>query len=548
MFGDRRGVVQGKEVRDKLLAGVNLLADTVSVTLGPKGRNVILQRIYNSSRVTKDGVSVAEDFFLADPVEDIGAQLLKQAARDTAEEAGDGTTTSTVLARAIFAKGIEYLNQSDKNNPVDINEGIDLAVKDILDIIKKSSKTIEVDSEELVHVASISANNDNELGKVVAEAVSTVGKEGQVVMGVSKDHTTYHDSIVGTVIEQGYMDPVFATDANTEEVVLDRPLVVTSNFKFSAMEDIRRMIDVAYNNKRSLLIIAEELTLEALAFVAENVEHGKIKVAVVRPPGVSNMRKFMLSDIAIITGGSFRDTLKGHNPRDFKTTEFGEAEKVIVNRKQTVIIGGKGSQEAKDARVRAIQENIANAEKGIDDRHKERLSKMFSGMATVYIGANSEVEQKEKKDRVEDSILATQSALEEGIVPGGGTALLNAVRDLNSEIIPFKNKDVYSGYLILLNACTQPFKRILKNAGKDVDTILTGIKSRPSGTGYNAKNGEYVDSMINEGIIDPTKVVRCALENAASVAKTLLTTEAALYYMKGHNPESIDMDPDRNIK
>jgi len=547
MFGDRRGVVSGKEVRDKLLAGVNLLADTVSVTLGPKGRNVILQRIYNSSRVTKDGVSVAEDFFLVDPVEDIGAQLLKQAARDTAEEAGDGTTTSTVLARAIYAKGIEYLNQSNKNNPVDVNEGIDLAVQDILKIIKESSKTIEVDSDELVHVASISANNDNALGKVVAEAVSTVGKEGKVVMGVSKDHTTYHESIVGTIIEQGYMDPVFATDANTEEVVLENPLVVTSNFKFSAMEDVRRMIDVAYKNKRSLLIIAEELTLEALAFIADNVEHGKIKVAVVRPPGVSNMRKFMLSDIAIITGGSFRDTLKGHNPREFKTSEFGEADKVIVNRKQTVIIGGKGTLDAKESRVRAIQENIKNSDKGIDDRHKERLSKMFSGMATVYIGANSEVEQKEKKDRVEDSILATQSALEEGIVPGGGNALLRAVKQLlkNPRVL---DKDIDAGYTIVLNACTEPFKKILSNAGKDFDQVIEGFNSRNDGAGYNAKNGEYVDSMINEGIIDPTKVVRCALENASSVAKTLLTTEAALYYMKGHNPESIEMDPDRNIK
>jgi chaperonin GroEL len=547
MFGDRRGVVSGKEVRDRLLAGVNLLADTVAVTLGPKGRNVILQRIYNSSRITKDGASVAEDFFLADPVEDIGAQLIKQAARDTAEEAGDGTTTSTILARAIFARGIEYLNQDNTHNPVDLNEGIDLAVQDILAIIKESSQTIEVDSKELVHVASISANNDNVLGRVVAEAVSTVGKEGQVVMDVSKDHTTYHDSIVGTIIEQGYMDPVFATDANTEEVTLDNPLIVTSNFKFSAMEDIRRMIDVAYNNKRSLLIIAEELTLEALAFIADNVEHGKIKVAVVRPPGVSNMRKFMLADIAIITGGSFRDTLKGHNPREFKVSEFGEAEKVIVNRKQTVIIGGKGSQDAKDARVRAIQENIKNAEKGIDDRHKERLSKMFSGMATVYIGANSEVEQKEKKDRIEDSILATQSALEEGIVPGGGTALLSAVRELSDRAIVMSG-DLDAGYVILLNACIEPFKKILTNAGKDVDIILKGIKDKPKGTGYNAKNGEYVSSMINEGIIDPAKVVRCALENAASVAKTLLTTEAALYYMKGHNPESIEMDEDRNIK
>jgi len=544
MFGDRRGVVSGEEVRDKLLAGVNLLADTVSVTLGPKGRNVILQRIYNSSKVTKDGVSVAEDFFLADPVEDIGAQLIKQAARKTAVEAGDGTTTSTVIARAIFEEGVKYLNENKDRNPVDVNQGIDWAVETIVKALREEAVDVSVNSKDLTNVATISANNDAELGKIVSEAVSTVGKEGKVIMADSKNDKTYHESIVGTVIEQGYMDPVFATDANTEEVILENPLIAVSNFKFSSMEDIRPMIDVAYSKRRSMLIIAEELTQEALAFVAENVTLGKIKVAVVRPPSVSNMRKFMLSDIAIITGGSFKDTLKGHNPRKFKASELGSAEKVIVNRKQTVIIEGKGSDEAKESRIRAIEENIKNAEKGVDDRHKDRLSKMFSGMSTIYIGANSEVELKEKKDRVEDAILATQSALEEGVVVGGGNALLNIVNKFGA----IGESDMENGHTILRAACMEPYRRILENAGKDFDTIRKEIKSRPEGTGYNAKTGEYVPSMIDEGVIDPAKVVRCALENAASVAKTLLTTEAALYYLKGHNPESIDIDPDRNIK
>jgi chaperonin GroEL len=543
MFGDRRRVLSGKENREELRKGVNLLADTVSCTLGPKGRNVICQRVYNKSRITKDGVTVAGEFFLEDPIQDIGAQIIKEASQKTAEEAGDGTTTSTVLARSIYNNGLNYLNEDNANNPVDVIAGIDLAVNDIVKNLKKLSIDINPNTKHLENVATISANNDSDLGKIVSEAVSTIGKDGKVIMENSKDSSTYFNVIRGTIIEQGFIHPVFSTSSESEEMVLNNPLIVVSNFKFSSMEQIRDICTYAYKNQRELLIIAEELDKEALVYVAENVSRGKIKMAVVRPPGVSNMRNFMLSDIAIITGGDFKDTVKGHNPKRFNANNFGSAEKVIVNRKQTVIIEGKGSKEEKQKRISAIQENIKNAEKGIDDRHKERLSKMFSGVATIYIGANSEVEQKEKKDRVEDAILATQSALEEGIVPGGGFALYNCIK---KKWKAFDNKDIEAGYTIVMHSCLDPLKTIISNAGKNPDTILSKL-NKTNRMGYNSKSGLYVENVIESGIIDPTKVARVSLINAASVAKTLLTTEATIYYSENHLPESIKMDPG-NVK
>ena len=542
MFGDRRKVMSKKEAREQLSVGVNILADTVSSTLGPKGRNVICQRIYNKSRVTKDGVTVASEFFLEDPVQDIGAQLIKEASQKTAEEAGDGTTTSTIIARALFNMGINYINENDSHNPVDYNSGITKGVEEIVAKIKGEAIEVKPDTKELEHVATISANNDVELGQIVASAVSSVGEEGKVVMETSKTAKTYYESIKGTVIEQGYMDPVFVTDASSEELVLNNPLIVSSNFKFHNMEDIHGLVSVAYQKDRDMLIIAEELDKEALAFVAENVARGKIKMAVVRPPSVSNMRKFMLEDIAVITGGTFRDTTKGHSSKKFFDKYFGSAEKVIVNRKQTVILGGAGTEQSKENRIKAIKENIGNSDKGIDGRHKERLSKMFSGVATIYIGAKSEVEQKEKKDRVEDAILATQSALAEGIIKGGGQFLLFCSPD-ESEFI---NEDEARGYLSVFTVCSQPFNTIIKNAGKEpnsiVDMMLPTMDSNPE-QGYNAKTDTYVPNLMGAGIIDPAKVTRSAIENAASVAKTLLTTEAVIYYANGHNPESVHQDP-----
>ena len=544
MFGDRREVITGNEAREELRQGVNILADAVACTLGPKGRNVILQRVYNKSRVTKDGVSVASEIFLDNAIQDIGAQLIKEAAQNTAEEAGDGTTTSTVLARAIYNKGLDYINESSAHNPIDVNKGIELAVTDIINELKKASIPVNINTKELEHVATISANNDVALGKIVSEAVSSVGKDGQVIMENSKTSETYHDIIAGTIIEQGFISPHFIVDGNSEELELNNPLIVVSNFKLTSKEHIEPFLKKAYNESRSMLIIAEELEKEALAYALENVLRGVVNIAIVRPPSVSNMRNFMLGDIATITGGTFRNYNASHSPTKFFDKFYGEAEKVIVNRKQTVIINGKGSEEDKLARKISIEENIKNADKGVDDRHRDRMSKMFSGVATIYIGATSEVEQREKKDRVEDAILATQSALHEGIVPGGGLTLLNLAK---TEITrTFANKCEEAGYVIVKHACSQPIIQILSNAGKKLSDIT--LKFNDSNRkGYNAKTDKFVEDMIEEGIIDPTKVVRTALENAASVAKTLLTTETVIYLKDNHIAESIKMDPG-NVK
>ena len=562
MFGDRRKVIKGEEARTKLLAGVNLLADTVAYTMGPKGRTVMIQRIYNNSKSTKDGVSVANEFFLEDPVEDMGAQTVKQTAQKSADDAGDGTTTATVLARSMFRSGVEYLNETNPiygrwfwnkhkvlrresfgRNPIDVVKGIDIALSYVIESVKETVISIQINSKELLDVATISANNDDDLGKIVADAVSEVGAHGKVAMAISKDHKTYSTSTVGAVIEQGIINQGFATNANSEEIILERPLIAVTNFKLTSVNEVQKLMMFAAEENRSLLLFAEELTQGALAMALKNVQGGSIKMAVVMPPSVSSMRKYMLSDLAVITGGKFQDYELGESSETFKPEFFGSAEKVIVGRKQTVIIGGAGTDEAKEERVLAIEENINNAEKGIDDRHKDRLSMMFAGVATIHIGGHTEVEQKEKHDRVEDAIKACQSALKEGIVAGGGMALRNAARyDLKDS-----NKDVTKGCGIVLNACMEPFKCILSNAGVSYDTINKGIMSRPKGSGYNARTGEYVSSMIDEGIIDAFKVTRCALENAASVAKTLLTTEAVIYYAEDHSPKSVHQDPG-NIK
>jgi chaperonin GroEL len=538
MFGDRREVVSGVEAREKLAEGINLLADTVACTMGPKGRNVIMQRVYNKNRITKDGVSVADEFFLSDPVQDIGAQTIKEAAQRTAEDAGDGTTTSTVLAREIYRHGLEYLNEDTSRNPVDVVKGIDLAVSDAVESLKKVAKPVKINSIELENVATISANNDEEIGKIVAEAVSMVGKEGKVVMQTSKDASTYVDTVEGAVWDQGIFHQGFVNELPKETMELEKPLIVVSNHKFSSHNEIKPFFQYAASKKRDMLIICEELEKSALEYALLNVTKGAANVAFVRPPSISNFRNFMLEDLAVITGGTFRDRNKGNKIENFDTEKhFGLADRVIVTRKQTVIIDGKGTEEEKEVRIQAIQDNIKNAEKGIDDRHKERLAKMFSGLSTVYIGANSEFEMKEKKDRVEDSILATQSALEEGIVPGGGCTLANIELDLVEEGL---NRDIVAGYNIIRNAMHKPLEQILTNAGL---SNLLYDSSRPVSDGYNVATNTPVDDMIKAGIIDPAKVVRVSLENASSVAKMLLTTESIIYYAEDHLPESIKMDP-----
>jgi len=539
MFGDKREVIKGEEARQKLQQGINILADTVACTMGPKGRNVILQRVYNKSKITKDGVSVANEFFLDDAIMDIGVQLVKEAAQKTVDDAGDGTTTATILAREIFNLGLGYIDK--RYNPIDINKGIDYAVDIITEKIKDQSKTIQTNSEDLYNIAKISANNNKEIGKLVAETVSVVGSNGKIFLEESKNSKTYSKILKGTVIEKGFISPYFRTKNNDKDVVLNNPLIVVSNFKMNSGSDVAIFLKKSYNEKRDILIIAEGLEKEALALILENLHNGKINIGVITPPSVANMRDFMLNDIAIITGASYRNVVKGHRPDRFVDRYYGGAEKVIISKTQTVIVNGKGNEEEKQKRIESINKDIEQAEKGIDDRHKERLTKMFSGIATIYVGATTEVEMKEKKDRIEDSILASQSALQEGIISGGGIFLYDILKRTKTI-----NNKLQQGLDIVKIACNKPFIQILKNAGKDVKKVLNKLAEKEY-KGYDSDNEVYVKDMIKAGIIDPAKVTRVALQNAASVAKTLLTTEAIIYYKDSHLPKSIHTDPD-NIK
>lgn len=533
MFGDQRGVVQGQEARKELLKGINTLADTVACTMGPKGRNIIIQRLYNQSRTTKDGVTVASEFFLPHPVQDIGAQLIKEAAQKTAEEAGDGTTTATVLARELISLGMAYLDENPEANPIDLINGMTAAVNHYVEEIKSKSIQIDIESDKLEDIATISANNDPELGELVAEAVRKVGVDGEVAMEFTPQSESYIDVIEGTVWEQPIIHPHFITEENKEEIELEKPLIAVTNFKISSDEDAYKVVKPILKEERPVLLICEELTKTGLAYLLKHATLGHIKIAIVRPPGMSNMRQFMLGDLAVLTGAKFRDYNKGDKPSGMLISHYGEAEKVIVNRKKTIILKGAGKQEAIDERIASIHENIKNAEKGIDGRHKNRLAKMFSGVATVYIGGYSDIEKKEKKDRVEDSILATQSALAEGVLPGGGYFLANAYDAVATD----GNKDYEKGVDIVIKACSKPYEQILTNAG--LTSMISSTENKP----VNVKTGDRVDDLIEEGIIDPAKVTRCALENAASVAKMILISEGVIHYLDNqHIHESIVMD------
>ena len=533
MFGDRRRVMCGKEAREELLKGISLLADSVACTLGPQGRNVILQRVYSKSRVTKDGVSVANEFHLEHPVQDIGAQHIKEASQKTVDDAGDGTTTSTILARRMIESGMELIEKGA--TPVNLVRGIDIAIDKIVKNIKEVSIPVTLESSELDHVATISANNDPDMGKLVAGAVRAVGN-GKVVMDYSKTDKDYIEVIEGTVWDQPIYSPEFITSEESEEIELDNPLILVSNFKFTSDKDLYPILEHAENINRNIFIICEELERSALVLALKAAHGADIKVAISRPPNVSNMRKFMLEDIAIITGGTNHNTAKGDTPS--KINKLGSAEKVIVSRKNSAIIGGKGDPEEIEKRKKAIQENINNAEKGIDDRHKERLAKMFSGIASVYIGGQTEREMRGKKDMVEDAILATQSALEEGIVPGGGLTLINCRNKAPEDL----EGDEARGYQLVMDSLYEPFNTIILNAGDSPVDILTSL-NEGNRIGYNAKTKMFVEDMIEEGVIDPAKVTRCALQNAASVAKLLLTTDRVIYYAENHSPESIHVDP-----
>jgi chaperonin GroEL len=540
MFGDRRRLVFKEEARELLKSGVNTLADAVEVTLGPKGGNVILERIYNQSIITKDGVSVARDIFLENPVENIGAQTVKQAAEKTAEDAGDGTTTATVLARALFTKGLRLLEQD--YNATEIKQGVEYGVEQLVKLIKSNS--LEIKSlEELINIATISANGDLELGTTIAEAVYKIGAEGSVVIEESKTDKTFAETIKGTVIDRGFISQYFATTGD-QEVTLTNPIVLISNDKVTDATDLEKFFNYAYENKRDFLIIMEELEKQALAYSIKNIGEGILKGAIISPPGVSNMRSFMLEDLAIITGGKVIDRIKGHTIANSTLSDYGAATKVIVNRKKTIILGGAGKEDKIEERKLSIQKNINDSEKNIDTRHKDRLARMFSGVSTIYVGGTTEIERKERYDRVDDAVRATQSALAEGYIVGGGVALYKMSDEFYIEETFTESQKM--GVRLVIEAAKVPFRRIISNTGKNSEVIEAELKMFDKKfnlrSGYNARIGKMTKDMIKDGIIDPAKVTRVALENAASVANLLLTTECVVYY-KDDQHERMNMDP-----
>lgn len=539
MFGDRRRLVFKEEARAQLQKGINILADAVETTLGPSGGNVILERVYNTSIVTKDGVSVARDLFLEHPVENIGAQMIKQAAEKTAEDAGDGTSTSTILARDIYNRALRLIEQGYK--AIEIKQGVEEAVKQLAVLLKENAHPIK-DLEDLINIAVISANGDVELGKTIAEAVYEIGEDGTVLIEESKNEVTYSEIIKGTVIERGFISQHFATSGE-QEVTLDNPIILVTNTKCTNPGDLESFFKYVHENNLSFLLIMEELDKMALAYAIENINKGLLKGAIITPPGVSNMRQFMLEDLAIITGGKFVDRFKNHSLANVQLGHFGKAEKVIVSRKKTVILGGKGETAKIEERIKSIEKNIQDSEKNIDTRHKDRLAKMFAGVSTIYVGGVTEIERKERYDRVDDARRATQAALAEGFIIGGGTALYK----LSSQIKPLENfsSSQLEGFKLIQESIKTPFRTIVSNTGKSVEVVenelLNFDKKLNIKSGYNARTGTMSKDLAKDGIIDPVKVTRTALENAASVAALLFTTECVVYY-KDNQHEPLQMD------
>jgi chaperonin GroEL len=511
------------EAREKLKKGVDALADAVKVTLGPKGRNVILDKKFGAPTVTKDGVSVAKDIELKEPIENMGAQLVKEVASKTADAAGDGTTTATVLAQAIFNAGIK--NVAAGANPMDLKRGIDKAVEAIVADLKKQSKKIET-SQEVAQVATISANNDEEIGKMIANAMDKVGKDGVITVEEAKGTETEVKIVEGMQFDRGYLSPYFVTNADKMEADLDNPYILIYDKKISSMKELLPVLEQVVQTGKPLLIIAEDLDGEALATLVVNKIRGALKIAAVKAPGFGDRRKAMLEDIAVLTGGTVISEERGFK-LDNATLEFlGTAEKVIVDKDNTTIVNGSGKKEDIKARVNQIKAQIETTTSDYDkEKLQERLAKLSGGVAILYVGAATEVEMKEKKDRVDDALHATRAAVEEGIVPGGGVALIRASAALDS--IKLSNEDQMTGVQIIKTAIEAPLRTIVFNAGLEGSVIVQKVKEGKGDYGYNARDDKY-ENMFAAGILDPTKVTRLALENAASIASLLLTTECVV--------------------
>ncbi|MDR2087262.1 MAG: chaperonin GroEL [Dysgonamonadaceae bacterium] len=520
------------DARDLLKKGVDELANAVKVTLGPKGRNVILDKKFGAPQITKDGVTVAKDIELADPFQNMGAQLVKEVASKTNDNAGDGTTTATVLAQSIISVGLK--NVAAGANPMDLKRGIDKAVIAVVDSLKEQSQEIGDDFGKIENVAKISANGDETIGALIAEAMKKVKKEGVITVEESKGIDTYVDVVEGMQFDRGYISAYFVTNTEKMEAELENPYILIYDKKISVLKDILPVLEQTVQTGRPLLIIAEDIESEALATLVVNRLRGSLKICAVKAPGFGDRRKEMLEDIAVLTGGVVVSEEKGLKLEGTTIDMLGTAEKVSVNKDNTVIVNGSGDKKAIASRVGQIKTQIENTTSDYDrEKLQERLAKLAGGVAVLYVGAASEVEMKEKKDRVEDALSATRAAIEEGTVPGGGVGYIRAIAALDK--LKGANEDETTGVEIIKRAIEEPLRQIVENAGKEGAVIVQKVKEGKGDFGYNARTDVY-ENLYAAGVIDPTKVTRVALENAASIAGMFLTTECVITDKKEENP------------
>ena len=520
------------EARELLKEGVDALCNAVKVTLGPKGRNVIIDKKFGAPQVTKDGVTVAKEVELEDTFANMGAQMVREVASKTNDDAGDGTTTATVLAQSLISVGIK--NVTAGANPMDLKRGIDAAVEKVVASLKAQSQVVGSDFDKIEQVATISANNDKKIGKLIAEAMAKVNNEGVITVEEAKGTETHVDVVEGMQFDRGYISAYFITDTEKMEAQLDKPYILITDKKVSTMTEIMGILEPVAQSGRSLLIIAEDVDGEALSALVVNKLRGTLKIAACKAPGFGDRRKEILEDIATLTGATVISTDKGMKIEDAGLEALGTADKVTLNKENTTIVDGAGSKEAIAARVQQIRASIENATSDYDrEKLQERLAKLAGGVAVLYVGAATEVEMKEKKDRVDDALAATRAAVEEGIVPGGGVAYIRAVESL--EGMKGENDDQTTGIQIVKRAIEEPLRQIVANAGGEGSVVVNKVKEGKGSFGYNARDDRYED-MLAAGIIDPTKVSRVALENAASIASMFLTTECVLAEKKEENP------------
>lgn len=532
-------IVFNMDAREQLKKGVDQLANAVKVTLGPKGRNVVIEKKYGAPQITKDGVTVAKEIELENAQENLGAQLVKEVASKTGDQAGDGTTTATVLTQAIVGVGLK--NVTAGANPMDLKRGIDKAVATVVKSIHEQSEVVGDDYDKIEQVATVSANNDASIGKLIADAMRKVSKDGVITLEEAKGTDTTIEVVEGMQFDRGYISPYFATNTETMEVEMERPYILLHDKKISNLKELLPVLEPAVQSGRPLLIIAEDVDSEALTTLVVNRLRAQLKICAVKAPGFGDRRKEMLEDIAILTGATVISEEKGIRLENATLDMLGTAEKVTVNKDNTTIVNGAGNKENIQARVAQIKAQIGNTKSTYDkEKLQERLAKLAGGVAVLYVGAASEVEMKEKKDRVDDALAATRAAIEEGIVPGGGVAYIRAIEALDS--IKGDNEDEQTGIEIIRRAIEEPLRQIVFNAGKEGAVVVQKVKEGKGDFGYNARKDVF-ENLLAAGVVDPAKVTRVALENAASIAGMFLTTECVITDKKEEKPEAPAMNP-----